>query len=56
MASSHLVYSVDDVRGIFKIAESTFWKWAREGRFGQLIRIGRRTYVSVNAVKALVGE
>jgi predicted site-specific integrase-resolvase len=55
MATTPLVYSVDDVKEIFQIAESTFWKWAREGRFGTLVRIGRRTYVRGDAVKALVG-
>jgi hypothetical protein len=54
--SNSPVYSVDDILGIFQIAQSTFWKWAREGRFGDLVRIGRRTYVRREAVKALVGE
>jgi hypothetical protein len=53
--SNSLLYSVDEVRSIFQIAQSTFWKWAREGRFGELVRIGRRTYVRSEAIKALVG-
>ena len=55
MATEPMVYSVEEVREIFKIAESTFWKWAREGRFGELVRIGRRTYVKASALKSLVG-
>lgn len=50
------IYSVQDIRAIFQISESTFWKWASDGRFGALVRVGRRTYVRGDVVKALVGE
>ncbi len=55
MASDKLIFSVDDVCGVFGIAASTFWRWAADGRFGELIRIGRRTYVSREAVLKLAG-
>jgi hypothetical protein len=54
MSSEKLIYSIDDTCRVFSIAKSTFWKWAASGVFGELIRIGRRTYVSRDAIEKLV--
>ncbi len=53
MATEKLIFTVADVCAVFGIAQSTFWKWAHDGKFGELIRIGRRTYVSRDAVLKL---
>lgn len=50
-----LVHSVVEIRELFKISESTLWRWAGDGRFGDLVRIGRRTYVSAASINRIVG-
>lgn len=50
MADIPILYTIDELKTIFKVAESTVWKWLREGRFGDAVRVGRRTYVRAAAV------
>lgn len=48
-----LVYTVAEVCEIFTIANSTFWLWAKNGKF-RLLRLGGRTYVPVEEIAKIV--
>jgi hypothetical protein len=47
------IFTVDEFKAIFRIANSTFWLWAKQGKF-RLIRVGRRTYVPSDELHRLI--
>jgi hypothetical protein len=55
MSAEQLIYSIKDTCKLFSISESTFWKWAADDKFGELIKVGRRTYVKREAILKLTG-
>jgi predicted site-specific integrase-resolvase len=50
------IFSVKDVCKLLSISESTFYVWAAAGKFGELIKINRRVYVSHKNLLKVTGQ